>query len=97
MEPTGPRSAIKDPKRVDLDDRDEVDAWCESLRISPDDLRTAVGVIGPMSAAVAAYVNSRGRRGQFRQVGEIGHPFARGEQATEAGAVASDDATSGAR
>ncbi len=66
---------IKDPKRIDLDDPAEVDAWCALLKISPEDLRTAVGIIGPMSAAVAVYVNSRGRRGVRRQVGEIGRPF----------------------
>ena len=76
MEPR-PVSAIKDPKRIDLDDPAEVEAWCTLLKLSPDDLRTAVNTIGAMSAAVAVYVNSRGRRGAMRQVGEIGHPFER--------------------
>jgi hypothetical protein len=77
MQSSNPPSPIKDPKRIDLDDPAEVEAWCTLLKLEPADLRTAVGIIGPMSAAVAVYVNSRGRRGAFRQVGEIGHPFTR--------------------
>jgi hypothetical protein len=84
MEPPSPDSSIKDPKRIDLDDAAEVEAWCALLKLTQEDLRTAVKTIGPMSAAVAAYVNSRGRRGAMRQVGEIGHPFARhGEERTD--------------
>jgi hypothetical protein len=75
-DPSG-ASPIKDPKRIDLDDPAEVAAWCGLLDLTPEDLRTAVEIIGPMSAAVAVYVNSRGRRGASRQVGEIGHPFVR--------------------
>jgi hypothetical protein len=86
MEPPSPVSSIKDPKRIDLDDSAEVEAWCTLLKLSADDLRTAVNTIGPMSAAVAVYVNSRGRRGALRQVGEIGHPFER------RGGECSDDA-----
>jgi Protein of unknown function (DUF3606) len=74
-----PHSPIKDPKRIDLDDRAELESWCTLLKLAPEDLRTAVQAVGPMSAAVAVYVNSRGRRGVFRQVGEIGHPFERRE------------------
>ena len=70
-----PSSAIKDPKTIDLDDPAEVEAWCALLKLSADDLKAAVAIIGPMSAEVAVYVNSRGRRGVFRQVGEIGRPF----------------------
>jgi len=70
-------SPIRDPKRIDLDNPAEVAVWCTLLTLSEADLRTAVGIIGPMSAAVAVYVNSRGRRGAARQVGEIGHPFER--------------------
>jgi hypothetical protein len=77
MESPRPAPPIKDPKRIDIDDPAEVDAWCTLLKLAPEDLRTAVSIIGPMSAAVAVYVNSRGRRGAFRQVGEIGHPFDR--------------------
>jgi hypothetical protein len=77
MEPPSPAASIKNPKRIDLDDSAEVQAWCALLKLSADDLRTAVNTIGPMSAAVAVYVNSRGRRGAMRQVGEIGHPFER--------------------
>jgi hypothetical protein len=77
MKDPGDRSPIKDPKRIDLDDPAEVAAWCGQLDLTPEDLRTAVETIGPMSAAVAVYVNSRGRRGASRQVGEIGHPFDR--------------------
>jgi hypothetical protein len=77
MEPPSPAVSIKDPKRIDLDDSAEVEAWCTLLKLAPEDLRTAVNTIGPMSAAVAVYVNSRGRRGALRQVGEIGHPFER--------------------
>ena len=75
------KSPIKDSKRIDVDDPAELDAWCTLLKLEPEDLRTAVSIIGPMSAAVAVYVNSRGRRGAFRQVGEIGHPFRRREDA----------------
>ena len=70
-------SPISDPKRIDLDNPLEVAEWCTLLKLSEVDLRTAVGIIGPMSAAVAVYVNSRGRRGVMRQVGEIGQPFER--------------------
>lgn len=77
MKDPRPVSPIKDPKRIDLDDPVEVDAWCALLNLAPEDLRTAVGIIGPMSAAVAVYVRSRGRRGESRQLGEIGHPFDR--------------------
>jgi hypothetical protein len=77
------RSPIKDPKRIDVDDAAELDAWCTLLKLAPEDLRTAVNIIGPMSAAVAVYVNSRGRRGAFRQVGEIGHPFRRRDEAAQ--------------
>jgi hypothetical protein len=84
-----PEHAIQDPKRIDLDNPAEVAAWCTLLKLSEADLRTAVGIIGPMSAAVAVYVNSRGRRGVSRQVGEIGHPFER--RPTPREAANSDD------
>ena len=80
MDSDKPASAISDPKRIDLDNPAEVVAWCTLLKLSEADLRTAVGIIGPMSAAVAVYVNSRGRRGVSRQIGEIGHPFERRAQ-----------------
>lgn len=70
-------SPISDPKRIDLGNPAEVAAWCVLFKLSEADLRTAVGIIGPMSAAVAVYINSRGRRGVLRQIGEIGHPFER--------------------
>ncbi len=79
-------SPIRDPKRINLDDPAEVEAWCTLLKLSEADLRTAVNIIGPMSAAVAVYVNSRGRRGAFRQVGEIGQPFDRRAAPREPGA-----------
>ncbi len=72
-----PPSPIKDPKRIDLADPDEVTAWCDQLKLSAEDLQKAVDVVGPMSAAVSVYVNSRGRRGSLRQIGEMGQPFAR--------------------
>ncbi len=77
MESPEHASPIRDPKRIDVDNPAEVAAWCTLLKLSEADLRTAVSIIGPMSAAVAVYVNSRGRRGASRQVGEIGHPFER--------------------
>jgi hypothetical protein len=80
MEPSNQGAGIKDPKRIDVNDPAEVDAWCLLLKLSPEDLKTAVRAVGPMSAAVAVYVNSRGRRGTFRQVGEIGHPFERRDE-----------------
>jgi hypothetical protein len=83
MEPPKLVSPIKDPKRIDVDDPLEVDAWCTLLKLSPEDLKTAVRAVGPMSAAIAVYVNSRGRRGAMRQVGEIGHPFERREEPRE--------------
>jgi len=67
---------IKDPKRIDLDDPRELEAWAVLFGLTESDLRTAVAAVGPMSAAVAVYINSRGRRGERRQVGEIGRPFA---------------------
>jgi hypothetical protein len=85
MESPRSTSPIKDPKRIDIDDPAEVEAWCTLFKLAAEDLRTAVGLIGPMSAAVAVYVNSRGRRGAFRQVGEIGHPFERREPASVSG------------
>lgn len=66
---------IKDPKRIDLADARELAAWAVLFQLSEDDLRTAVAAVGPMSAAVAVYINSRGRRGKQRQTGEIGRPF----------------------
>ncbi len=83
-------SPIRDPKRINLDDPAEVEAWCTMLKLSEADLRTAVNIIGPMSAAVAVYVNSRGRRGAFRQVGEIGQPFERRSTPREPGVEPTD-------
>jgi len=77
MDSPGHGSPIRDPKRIDLENPEEVEVWCTLLKLSEADLRTAVAIIGPMSAAVAVYVNSRGRRGAMRQVGEIGQPFER--------------------
>ena len=68
---------IKDPKRIDLNDPREVQAWCVLFQLDEQDLRTAVEAVGPMSAAVAVYINTRGRRGKQRQTGEIGRPFER--------------------
>lgn len=94
MESPSDASPIGDPKRIDLDNPAEVAAWCVLLKLSEADLRTAVKIIGPMSAAVAVYVNSRGRRGKFRQVGEIGHPFER-RAATGADAARDQEADHG--
>ena len=66
---------IKDPKRIDLNDPREVTAWCVLFQLDEADLRTAVEAVGAMSAAVAVYINTRGRRGTQRQTGEIGRPF----------------------
>ncbi len=92
MDHLPPPSPIKDPKRIDLADPAEVAAWCEQLKIAPDDLKTAVDVVGPMSAAVSVYVNSRGRRGTMRQIGEMGQPFARLDQPAPATAATRSDA-----
>lgn len=87
---------IHDPRRIDLDNPAEVVAWCVLFKLAEADLRTAVGIIGPMSAAVAVYINSRGRRGAVRQVGEIGQPFERRPSSsgmaceTEAGSPVAD-------
>jgi hypothetical protein len=70
---------IKDPKRIDLTDPREVTAWCLLFQLDEGDLRTAVEAVGSMSAAVAVYINTRGRRGTQRQTGEIGRPFERKE------------------
>lgn len=94
MDRSNPSSAIKDPKRIDVDDPAEFDAWCAHFRLAPDDLRAAVGIIGPMSAAIAVYVNTRGRRGASRQAGEIGHPFTRHEVAAANSRHAGDSPTS---
>ena len=83
---------IKDPKRIDLDDPTEVSSWCTLLKLSEQDLRTAVGIIGPMAAAVAVYVSSRGRRGAMRQFGEMGHPFERRYEPSSAPSDAADGA-----
>ena len=75
--PTDP--AIKNTRRVDLEDPDEVRAWCAHFALSEANLRTAVVAVGPMSAAIHTYINSRGRRerARGRQTGELGPPFVR--------------------
>jgi hypothetical protein len=59
----GVRSPIKDAKRVDVDDAQEMEAWAMLLQISTADLRQAVDAVGDMSASVAVFLAAKRRSG----------------------------------
>ena len=45
-------------KRIDVDNAEEMAAWCRELKIPEQRLREVVEMIGPMTAAIRFYVAS---------------------------------------
>jgi hypothetical protein len=46
-----------DTGQIDLNDVHEVSHWCKELGVSEDELRDAVGKVGPSAAKVRKYLN----------------------------------------
>jgi hypothetical protein len=60
-EPGSQRTAIKDPKRIDVSDDREVAAWALLLQVSIRTLLDAVEAVGPMSTVVAIHLSACAR------------------------------------
>jgi len=52
----------QDRSRINVNQEHEVRYWTEKLGISADELRKAVGEVGPMADAVEQRVRGRGNR-----------------------------------
>lgn len=44
---------LSDPRRINIDDEDELRNWCQSLGVTPAQLKSVVEKVGPMADKVS--------------------------------------------